>query len=65
MIILAVKKGHVKKEINKSDLISCMFFLCVIPVSTQSSGLTEEEHKILEFENLGINAEKAAELARR
>ena len=65
MISPAVKKGHVKEEINKSDLISCMFFLCAIPASAQSLGLTEEEHIILEFENLGINAEKAAELARR
>ena len=49
----------------KSILISCLFFLCAVPVSAQSSELTEEEHIIRNFENLGINAEKAAELTER
>jgi hypothetical protein len=53
------------KRLIKSVLISCMFFLCVIPASAQSSGLSEEEHVTRGFESLGINAEKAAELARR
>lgn len=53
------------KRLIKLILISCMFFLCAIPVSAQSSGLSEEEHVIRGFESLGINAEKAAELARR
>lgn len=53
------------KRLIKSVLISCMLFLCAIPVSAQSSGLSEEEHVIRGFESLGINAEKATELAER